>query len=148
VTEESGKTLRIERTFDAPAEDVFDAWTSEEVLKRWLHGQTHLETPVAEVDLRVGGALRIVMRNPETGSELGSAHGEYTVVDPPNKLAFTWVWDHEQENPQMIELEFSEQGGKTTVVMINSGIPTEEDRGSNDRGWNVCFDNLEMVLAG
>jgi uncharacterized protein YndB with AHSA1/START domain len=58
------------------------------------------------------------------------------------------VWDHDPENPQMIELEFSEQDGKTTAVLINSGIPTDEDRDSNDRGWNVCFDNLEMVLAG
>jgi uncharacterized protein YndB with AHSA1/START domain len=148
VSEESGKTLRIERTFDAPAEAVFDAWTSEEVLKRWLHGQPNLETPYAEVDLRVGGELRIVMRDPETGSEHGSARGEYTVVERPHRLAFTWVWDHEPENPQMIELEFSEQGGKTTVVMINSGIPTDEELASNDRGWRFCLDTLETVLAG
>jgi uncharacterized protein YndB with AHSA1/START domain len=147
VSEEAGQTLRIERTFDAPAEKVFDAWTSEEVLKRWLHGMPELETPVAEVDLRVGGEIRIVMRHPETGSEHGSARGEYTVIDPPDRLAFTWVWDHDPENPQMIELEFSEREGATTVVMTNSRIPTDEDRDANDRGWNICFDNLDRVLA-
>jgi uncharacterized protein YndB with AHSA1/START domain len=31
------KTLRMERTYQAPAEAVFDAWTSEEVIRRWWH---------------------------------------------------------------------------------------------------------------
>ena len=35
-----GYVLEIERTFDAPAEEVFDAWTSEEVLRRWFHAAT------------------------------------------------------------------------------------------------------------
>jgi uncharacterized protein YndB with AHSA1/START domain len=34
-----GETLRIERTFQATAEAVFDAWTSEEVMRRWFYGQ-------------------------------------------------------------------------------------------------------------
>jgi uncharacterized protein YndB with AHSA1/START domain len=29
------KTLRIERTFKAPVEAVFRAWTTEEVMRRW-----------------------------------------------------------------------------------------------------------------
>jgi len=43
--------LRIERTFDAPVERVFAAWTSKEVLRRWLHGMPGWETPTAEVDV-------------------------------------------------------------------------------------------------
>ena len=63
----SGETLRIERTFQAPAQAVFDAWTSEEVMRRWFHGQPGWETPEAQVDLRVGGAVRVVMRDPRQG---------------------------------------------------------------------------------
>ena len=37
VTEDATQVVRIERTFDAPAEDVFDAWTSEEVIRRWFN---------------------------------------------------------------------------------------------------------------
>ena len=62
------KTLRIERTFQAPAEAVFDAWTSEEVMRRWFQAGRGWETPDAQVDLRVGGAVRVVMRDPDEDS--------------------------------------------------------------------------------
>ena len=92
MSEHDGLVLRIERTFDAPAQAVFDAWTSEEVMRRWFHADPEWETPSAEVDLRVGGRLRVVMRDPKVGEDHG-ASGEYTVIDPPQRLVFTWVWD-------------------------------------------------------
>jgi uncharacterized protein YndB with AHSA1/START domain len=118
------RVLRIERMFDAPVERVFEAWTSEEVLRRWLNGMPGWETPTAEVDLRVGGRIRIVMRNPIDGAESG-ATGEYTVVEPLRRLVFTWIWDHDPDRPQLIELEFDEQDGQTRVRMTNSAIPTD-----------------------
>jgi uncharacterized protein YndB with AHSA1/START domain len=104
------------------------------------------ETPTAEVDLRVGGRIRIVMRDPADGAEVG-ATGEYRVVEPPHRLVFTWVWDDQPDRPQLIELELSERGGGTAVLMTNSSIPTDERRASQQRGWGICFDNLERVLG-
>jgi uncharacterized protein YndB with AHSA1/START domain len=141
-----GHVLEIERTFDAPAQEVFDAWTSEEVLRRWFHADPEWETPTAEVDLRVGGRLRIVMRDPKAGEDHG-ASGEYTVVDPPRRLAFIWKWDDQDSERQLIELEFVERDGATTVRMTSHGIATEERRASHREGWALCFDNLDRVLA-
>ena len=70
-----GRTLRIERTFQAPAQAVFDAWTSEEVMRRWWHAEHDWETTEATVDLRVGGAVRVVMRNPHEDIEYGGGSG-------------------------------------------------------------------------
>ena len=145
MTEHGARVLRIERSFDAQVERVFEAWTSEEVLRRWLHGMPGWETPTAEVDLRVGGRIRIVMRDPSDGAESG-ATGEYIVVDPPQRLVFTWVWDDQPDRPQLIELQFSERDGRTTVLMTNSGVLTDERLESQRRGWNVCYDNLERQL--
>jgi uncharacterized protein YndB with AHSA1/START domain len=117
------------------------------VLRRWLHGMPDWETPTAEVDLRVGGRIRIVMRDPNDEAESG-ATGEYRVVDPPHRLVFTWVWDDRPDQPQLIELEFADRDGATTVLMTNSSIPTDERWESQQRGWNVCYDNLERLLAG
>ena len=123
MTERQERMLRIERTFDAPADAVFEAWTSEEVLRRWLHAQPDWDTPIAEVDLRVGGSVRVVMRDPATGSEWG-ARGEYTTVEPPHRLVFTWVWDHDPSNPQLIELVCARS---PVPVVLDAGIGTASD---------------------
>jgi uncharacterized protein YndB with AHSA1/START domain len=145
MTEHLRHLLHIERTFDAPIGRVFEAWTSEEVLRRWLHADPDWETPTAEVELRPGGRIRIVMRNPADGAEYG-ATGEYTVVEPPHRLVFTWVWDHDPARPQLIELLLSERDGRTSVRMTNSAIPTEDDLEGQERGWHRCYDNLDRVL--
>jgi uncharacterized protein YndB with AHSA1/START domain len=145
VTEESGQVLRIERTFAAPAEDVFDAWTSPEVMRRWFHCAPDWGTPEAEVDLRVGGKVRVVMRRPD-GTE-ARARGEYTLIDRPHRLVMTWTFDDASSNEQLIELVFSESEGSTTVLMVNSGISTDERRKAQDWGWHGCLDELERVLA-
>jgi uncharacterized protein YndB with AHSA1/START domain len=145
MIEPPGYVVRIERTFDAPAEAVFDAWTSPEVMRRWFHVAPDWETPAAEVDLRVGGTVRVVMRRPD-GTEVG-AGGEYTEIDRPRRLVMTWSFSDEPSNRQLIELSFSESEGSTKVVMINSGISTDERRDAQDWGWQGCFGELERVLT-
>ena len=141
----TGTTLRMKRTYEAPAERVFDAWTSEEVLRRWFRGQRGFDTPEAEVDLRVGGAVRVVMRDPEKGERYGGG-GHYTEIDPPHRLAFTWVWDFEPHET-LIEIEFEEADGTTTVHFAHSGLLDQEAKRSHEEGWTVCFDNLEVALT-
>ena len=137
--------LRIERRFHAPAQAVFDAWTSAEVLRRWWHAEHDWETPHAAVDLRVGGAIRIVMRNPVDGTEYGG-EGEFTVIAAPRQLAFTWSWD-DVPGRQLIELEFTEHDGATTVVMTHHGI-ADDAGGEYLAGWQNSFDNLDRALSG
>jgi uncharacterized protein YndB with AHSA1/START domain len=145
VTEDSAQVVRIERTFHAPAEDVFDAWTSAEVIRRWFKPGQDWGTPSAEVDLRIGGTVRVVMRSPD-GTEVG-ARGEYTVIERPNRLAFTWTFDDDASNQQMIELEFTERDGATTVLFVNSYISNQERRDQQYNGWQACLDNIVRVLA-
>ena len=143
---ESGYVVRIERTFAASAEEVFDAWTSPEVMRRWLHPAADWATPEAEVDLRVGGKVRVVMRRPD-GTEIEML-GEYTLIDRPHLLVMTWTFGDEPSNEQVIELSFSESEGSTTVRLVNSRVSTDERRGAQDWGWRGCLDQLERALAG
>jgi uncharacterized protein YndB with AHSA1/START domain len=146
MTDGSGRVVRIERTYSASAEAVFDAWTNPEVMRRWFHCAEHWSTPEAEVDLRVGGKVRVVMRKPD--GTVASARGEYTVVERPRQLAMTWTFDDDPSNEQLIELTFSESEGTTTVLLVNSGISTDERRANQEWGWNGCLDQLERRLAG
>jgi len=143
---EPATTLRIERTYQASAEAVFDAWTSEEVIRRWWHAEHDWETTEAEVDLRVGGVVHVVMRDPAKDAEYGGG-GRYTEIERPTRLAFTWTWDGDNTR-QLIELEFEERDGVTTVRFTHSGLLSEEAIRSHQRGWTRCFENLELALAG
>jgi uncharacterized protein YndB with AHSA1/START domain len=138
------RTLRIERAYRAPAEAVFDAWTSEEVMRRWWHAEHDWETTEAAVDLRVGGAVRVTMRNPHDGAEYGGG-GRYTEIDPPKRLAFTWIWDDNAVR-QLIEIDFEERNGVTTVRFTHSGLWDEEAVRSHEGGWGNAFDNLQRTL--
>ncbi len=140
------RTLQIERTYRAPAQRVFDAWTSEEVMRRWWHAEHDWETTEAAVDLRVGGELRVVMRNPHEGAEYGGG-GRYTVIDPPNRLAFTWIWDDESTR-MLIEIAFEERDGVTTVRFTHSGLWDEQSVRSHEDGWTKAFDNLQRTVEG
>ena len=146
MTEASGRVVRIERTFAASAEEVFDAWTSPEVMRRWFHCLPDWDTPEAEVDLRVGGKVRVVMRRPD-GTE-AEAQGECTLIDRPRRLVMTWTFDDDPSNEQLIELSFSEYEGSTRVLMVNSRISTDQRRDAQDEGWHGCFGELERVLTG
>ena len=143
-TSQASTVLRIERTFNAPAQAVFDAWTNPDVMARWWHAGPDWETPVAEADLRVGGGLRVTMRAPN-GDEYG-AKGEYTEIEAPERLAFTWTWDDSDGQASLIELDFSEQDGVTTVVLTHSGLSGEESKRSHTEGWNNVLDNLGRFL--
>jgi len=141
---EPSATVRIERTYGAPAQAVFDAWTSVEVMQRWWHAGPDWETPSAEVDLRVGGRVRVVMRSPD-GAEHGGG-GEYTEIVPPARLAFTWAWDDEPGRRTLVELGFTEADGATTVVLTHSGLAGEESRQGHEGGWHDVLDNLGHVV--
>jgi uncharacterized protein YndB with AHSA1/START domain len=140
------KTLRIERTFQAPAERVFDAWTSAEVMRRWWQAERHWETSEAEVDLRIGGAVRVVMRDPVKDAEYGGG-GLYTEIQRPARLAFTWNWDGDSRRT-LIEIDFEEADGATTVRFTHSGLWDEEAVRSHERGWSRILDNLGRELEG
>ncbi len=140
-----GHTLRIERTFQAPADRVFDAWTSEEVMRRWWHAEKGWETPEAEVDLQLGGAVRVVMRDPESGDEFGGG-GEYVEIDPPRRLAFTWVWDDESRRT-LIEIDFHDRGDSTHVVFTHSNLIDIPTLQGHEGGWTRAMDNLDAELA-
>jgi len=138
-------TLRMERTFQAPAEAVFDAWTSEVVMRRWFHASHDWETPVAEVDLRIGGAVRVVMRNPHKDEEYGGG-GFYTEIDRPHRLAFTWIWD-DSDTRMLIEIDFEEADGVTTVRFVHRDLWDEQAVRDHEDGWGKAFDNLARTLA-
>lgn len=139
--------LRLERTFDAPREDVFDAWTNPDVLRRWWAADPDWDTPEAESDPRKGGRYRLTMRDPASGAE-HTVEGEYTDVRRPERLSYTWSWIG---NPMdtLVTVDFRTHGEATTVVITHTDLPDDESREQHEQSWHACLDNLDerVVLA-
>ena len=115
-------------------------------MRRWWQAERGWETAAAEVDLRVGGDVRVVMRDPAKDVEYGGG-GRYTEIDPPTRLAFTWIWDGETRRT-LIEIDFEETDDGTKVSFTHSGLWDEETVRSHTRGWSNVFDNLGRMLEG
>jgi uncharacterized protein YndB with AHSA1/START domain len=141
--------LTVQRTFDSPREDVFEAWTSPDVMRRWLGAGRDWTTPTAEVDLRPGGRIRVSMA--ETGGEpVHTFEGTYLEVEPPERLVFTMQWQGEDADgvTSTVAVEFHDNGDSTTVVLHQTGLASEESRDEHEDGWKDCLANLETrVLA-
>ncbi len=136
--------LRLERRFDASPEHVFDAWTNPEVLQQWWAAGPNWDTPLAEVDLRPGGRYRLTMHDPDSGAQ-HTVGGEYTVVERPARLAYTWQWEAmagDLGDISQVEVEFRPDGDGTQVVLIHSGLTSDDSRDRHEHGWNACLDNL------
>jgi uncharacterized protein YndB with AHSA1/START domain len=137
----SETSLRIERGFDASPEEVFDAWTSPEVLKRWWAVHPDGSTPVANVDLRPGGRYRLSMEGPD--GERHTVQGEYSEVDRPHRLVYSWQWELDAGGlgpSSTVTVNFRLDGGGTTVVLEHTGLPDSDSRDRHAQGWSACLD--------
>lgn len=140
---EIGATLEIRRSIPAPRERVFDAWTQAKELNRWSAPSPM--SPSAEVDLRVGGRYRIVMRAPDGTERM--VGGVYRTIERPSKLAYTWKWlDRPAAQDTLVTIEFHDRGKSTEVVLRHEGLTEGEDRARHEHGWNACLDNLVALM--
>ena len=115
VTLPTDTQILITREFAAPKHLVYKAWTTPELVKRWWSADMG-ETTVAEIDLRVGGAWRYVMRMPD-GSEVGF-HGEYREVTANEQVVSTEVYEGMPEGESLNTATFTEVGGRTTLTIL------------------------------
>src|SRR5215210_6581207 len=89
MTPESDTALVVRRTIDASREKVFAAWTDAASMGKWMRPGPSSDAR-AKLDVRVGGRFEIDMIGDGT---VYHHEGEYLTVDPPRKLAFTWISD-------------------------------------------------------
>ena len=143
------------RTFDAPRERVFQAWTDPIHLAQWWgpHGFTN---PVCEVDLRVGGAWRIDMQAPD--GTIYPNKGVYREVVPPDRLVFSDIvdddagaWGDTPPPSSISTVTFDEHDGRTTVTMVTrlQSVAARDamlEMGS-EAGMTESLDRLEALLA-
>jgi uncharacterized protein YndB with AHSA1/START domain len=145
-----GADLVFERTFDAPREKVWKAFTDPQIVPRWWgpHGTT---TTVAEMDVRPGGKWKYVSRAADRADV--TFYGEYLEVDPPRGFKWTFMFDVEGVGPMggPESHTFEEVGGRTKVTSVGHMGSPEAIEGAlatgMARGAIETWDRLEALLA-
>ena len=145
------RELTITRVLAAPRELVFKAWTDPAHLARWW-GPKGFTNPVCEVDARVGGALRVVMRSPD-GSEY-PMKGEFREVVAPARLVFTNI-AIDQDGSHMLEglttVTFAAQGDKTLMTLHTRAVGvialSAQMLDGMEEGWTESIDKLEAHVT-
>src|SRR4051812_48299009 len=122
-----GLSLDMERVLPATPSLVFGCFSDPSRLARWW-GPRGFDTPTLEFDLTVGASYRIEMQPPE--GDAFHLTGEFREVDPPARLAYTFVWEDPDPDDveTLVELSFRDLGESTEIVLTQGPFKTEARR--------------------
>jgi uncharacterized protein YndB with AHSA1/START domain len=143
----SDREVAWTRSFAAPRERVFRAFTEPEHVQRWLLGPDGWTMPICEIDLRVGGAWRYVWRNTD-GHEFGT-QGLFREIERPVRIVQT---ESMMGSPEALDtVVLTEQDGITTMVSsILFGSRAERDAAiatGMEAGASQSYDRLADIIA-
>jgi len=146
VTLPEDTQILITREFDAPARLVYRAWTTPELVRRWWSGDRG-EMTSAEIDLRVGGTWRFVMKA-NAGFEV-AFHGEYREIVPAGRIVSTEVFEGMPDAEALSTITFTEADGRTTMsILVQHSSQEHRDAHINsgmEDGMQEALDRLEEV---
>ncbi len=153
------KSVVIERTFNAPIDKVWSMWAESENFMKW-YGPEGAKIPTAQMDVRVGGKRLVGMEvNTPNGPMTMWLAGEYLVVDPVTKLAYTEVMSDKEGNflapsamgmpgdePEVttVTVELRDCGETTEMTMTHAGVPAGSP---GEAGWNMAIGKLAKLLS-
>lgn len=137
----------MERTFDAPREKVFKAYTDPEQIPKWW-GQASSVTVVDKMDVRVGGLWRFVQKS-QDGSE-HAFNGEYKEVTPVERLTYTFEYEPMAGHVLTETIELQEVDGKTKVISSSAYANIDDLEGmvasGMESGARESYEQLAELL--
>lgn len=155
----SDQVLLITRTFDAPIDLVFKAWTDPDRVMKWW-GPKDFTCPFCRIDLRLGGTYLYCMRSSDGKNYWGT--GTYLEIIEPEHIVYTDNFADENgnivspksyglsadwPNEAIIKVDFSEDSDKTILTLQHSPIKPGKERDMCRDGWNELLDKLADYLA-
>lgn len=141
-----GLSIQMTRFLPAPPERIFALLTDPDQLAQWW-GPAGFTTPSIEQDLRPGGSYRIEMQPPE--GEVFYLQGEFTEVDPPNLVAYTFRWEDPDPDDQetLVTLALEARGDGTELTFTQAPFRTDARRELHRNGWSDGFVKIEALLT-
>lgn len=151
VSTPSDREITVTRHFDAPRPLVFAAFTTPELVRRWLLGPPGWSMPQCDIALRVGGAYRYVWRHDADGSQMAIG-GVFREVAAPARLVATERFDDAwYPGEALVTTLFEEMDEHVTRTVITILYESKEARDTARRsgmehGMAAGYDRLDALL--
>lgn len=137
----------ITRVFDAPRDQVFQAWTDPDQVANW-YGPATMVAPREHIriDLRAGGRWELTMVPREGGGDGFSIGYEIVELVAPELLVLRSdpMPEMGMHEPTVTRVEFHDHGDKTRMTLTDGPYPS--DSTPAEAGWNSAFDKLATAL--
>ena len=146
--EKQGRRVEIVRVIKASRQRVFDALTRPEIIQQWFGPET-MTVPDAGADARVDGKYHITMQgSPAPGAEERTARveGRYTLVDPYDAIAFTWIATWAPGEESLVTITLRDVEGGTEMKLVHEGFASDGSRDGHSKGWSGGLDKLQRLL--
>jgi len=148
VSTPSEHEIVLKRSFGAPPAVVYDALTRPDHVRRW-YGCGTMTMPHCEIDLRVGGAWRYVLRAAD-GAEY-AFHGLYKGLQPPNRIVSTEVYEAFPDIEALVTVTLAERDGRTDMTTtVRHGTKEARDGHLNagmEHGAGESYRRLDAVAT-
>ncbi|MGF1475660.1 MAG: SRPBCC domain-containing protein [Geminicoccaceae bacterium] len=141
------RVLTIERYFDTPPSQLFQAWVDPARHRLWM-GPKGVQVVEQKLDPRPGGVFDVMMENAE--GQRHHVRGEYKEVVSGKRLVFTFAWVHDGErgHETVVKVDFQAEGDGTKLRLTQELFETEESRDHHNEGWSGSLDRLEELTVG
>jgi uncharacterized protein YndB with AHSA1/START domain len=147
IAEPGKQVVVVTRSFDAPREQVFKAYTDPELIPLWW-GPNRLMTVVVRMEVRMGGIWRFINRD-ASGNEF-AFHGVYHQIASPECIVDTFEYEGMPGHVLLETTVFEEQNGQTklTTTVVYQSV---EDRdgmvlSGMEEGQTESLDRLANLL--
>ena len=148
VADPGTQEIVVTRSFDAPRELVFKAFTDPDAVRQWW-GLNSTETVVDRLEARPGGQWRFLERDGD-GNEFGF-HGVYHDLEAPERIVYTFEFEGMPGHVLLETITFEERDGRTYMT-DSSVFQSVADRdgmlqSGMESGAAESMDRLDEYLA-
>jgi uncharacterized protein YndB with AHSA1/START domain len=141
----TGIQLKLERTFDASLEHVYDVLTKADHIGNWFGPSDDFKITVHEWNASVGGRYRVEFNTPS-----GETHivvGEFKELVINTKIAYSWSWEGKPPMDSLVTFEITKVGEKTALSFTHEGFPSDDSRDHHTQGWTGSLERFTRALS-
>ena len=147
----TNNNITAQKTFPAPVNELYKAWTDESALKQWWQPSGR-KLQLVEAALENGGALKYTFEPDKLNNSKLVIEGKYETVIPNERLVYSWNWKLDdtpvKDGMYKLSVDFKSDGEGSEIMISQETEAQEEGIHPNEEGWDISLGELKKYLLG